>query len=87
MFWARPYCSRTHFKNSLSIANDRTKYRTDLIVKLADLKYTYRQNIRDRAAMEQNFRQHFEELNRVHLTDAEFVRLLEQIITPDVFVA
>lgn len=26
-------------------------------------------------------------LNQVHLTDAEFVRLLEQIITPDVFAA
>ncbi|HRX63037.1 MAG TPA: type I restriction endonuclease subunit R [Candidatus Competibacter sp.] len=58
-----------------------------LIEKLGDLKYTYRPNIRDRAALEQNFRQHFEALNRVHLTDSEFHRLLETIITLDVFAA
>jgi type I restriction enzyme, R subunit len=58
-----------------------------LIEKLGDLKYTYRPDIRDRAALEQNFRQHFEALNRVHLTDSEFHRLLESIITPDVFAA
>ncbi|MCI5160866.1 MAG: type I restriction endonuclease subunit R, partial [Candidatus Electrothrix sp. AX5] len=58
-----------------------------LIDKLNDLKYTYRPDICDRAALEQNFRQHFETLNRVHLTDNEFPRLLEQMITPDVFAA
>ncbi|MDS4031983.1 MAG: type I restriction endonuclease subunit R [Candidatus Contendobacter sp.] len=58
-----------------------------LIGKLGDLKYTYRPDIRDRAALEHNFRQHFEALNRVHLTDSEFHRLLESIITPDVFAA
>ena len=58
-----------------------------LIEKLDDLKYTYRPNICDRATLEQNFRQHFETLNRVHLTDNEFPRLLEQMITPDVFAA
>ena len=58
-----------------------------LIEKLGDLKYIYRPDIRDRAALEQNFRQHFEALNRVHLTDSEFARLLESIITPDVFAA
>ncbi len=58
-----------------------------LIEKLGDLKYTYRPDIRDRAALEHNFRQHFEALNRVHLTDSEFHRLLESIITPDVFAA
>ncbi|MCI5138218.1 MAG: type I restriction endonuclease subunit R, partial [Candidatus Electrothrix sp. AR1] len=58
-----------------------------LIEKLDDLKYTYRPDIRDRAALEGNFRQHFEALNRVHLTDNEFSRLLEQMITPDVFAA
>jgi len=58
-----------------------------LIEKLGDLKYTYRPDIRDRATLEHNFRQHFEALNRVHLTDTEFARLLESIVTPDVFAA
>ncbi len=58
-----------------------------LIEKLGDLKYTYRPDIHDRAALEANFRQHFEALNRVHLTDTEFARLLESIVTPDVFAA
>ncbi|TAJ93822.1 MAG: type I restriction endonuclease subunit R [Gammaproteobacteria bacterium] len=58
-----------------------------LIEKLGDLKYTYRPDIRDRAALEANFRQHFEAFNRIHLTDAEFTRLLENIVTPDVFAA
>jgi type I restriction enzyme R subunit len=34
----------------------------DLISKLEDLKYTYRPDIRDRAALEHNFRKHFEAL-------------------------
>lgn len=37
--------------------------------------------------MEKNFREKFAVLNRVNLTDTEFQRLLEQIITPDVFTA
>lgn len=58
-----------------------------LIAKLGDLKYTSRQDIRDRVALEQNFREKFEALNRVHLTDDEFDRLLLQITTPDGFAA
>jgi len=57
------------------------------IEKLRDLKYTLRDDIRDRAALEQNFRQKFETLNRVRLTDGEFQRLLDELITPDVFTA
>jgi len=59
----------------------------ELVAKLSDLKYTYRPDIRDRQALEHNFRQHFESLNRVRLTDAEFQRLLDEIITQDVFAA
>ena len=57
------------------------------IGKLQNLKYEYRADIRDRAALEKNFRDKFEALNRVNLTDAEFARLLDDIVTPDVFAA
>lgn len=57
------------------------------IGKLQDLKYTYRSDIRDRTALEQNFRQKFEILNRVKLSDAEFARLRDEIVNPDVFTA
>ena len=59
----------------------------DLIAKLVEFKYVYRPDIRDRAALELNFREKFEALNRVHLTETEFQRLLEQITTPDVYAA
>lgn len=58
-----------------------------LIEKLQDLKYTYREDICDKAALEQNFRQKFEALNRVRLEDAEFARLRDEIITSDIFAA
>ncbi|MGK7344320.1 MAG: type I restriction endonuclease subunit R [Candidatus Nitrospinota bacterium M3_3B_026] len=58
-----------------------------LIGKLTDLKYTHRPDIRDRAALEGNFRNHFQALNRAQLTDGEFKRFLDEIITPDVFTA
>ena len=56
-----------------------------LIAKLTDLKYTHRADIRDRASLEKNFREKFQTLNRVNLTDSEFDRLLKEIINPDVF--
>lgn len=59
----------------------------DLVAKLRDLKYEYRPDIRDRAKLEENFRRKFEQLNRVTLTDGEFQRLLDEIVTPDVFTA
>lgn len=59
----------------------------DLIAKLADLKYTYRPDIRDREALEKNFREKFETLNRVKLTDSEFSRLRDEIVNADVFAA
>ncbi len=58
-----------------------------LIGKLNTLKYTYRSDITDRKSLEHNFRQQFEALNQVHLSDAEFARLLDEIVTPDVFSA
>ena len=58
-----------------------------LIEKLRDLKYEYRPDIRDRLALQANFRDKFESLNRVKLTDGEFDRLLSAIVTPDVFAA
>ncbi len=63
------------------------KIELGLIDKLQDLKYSYRPDIRDRAGLEKNFREKFETLNRVHLTDAEFARLLDLIVTPDVYAA
>ena len=55
------------------------------IKKLQNFKYVYRPDIRDRESLERNFREKFEQLNRVRLTDAEFARLLETIIDSDVF--
>jgi len=59
----------------------------EFIEKLKNLKYTYRADIRDRAGLERNFRQKFETLNRICLTDSEYQRLLDELITPDVFTA
>ncbi|PVX47531.1 type I restriction enzyme R subunit [Flavobacterium sp. 103] len=59
----------------------------NLIKQLADLKYNYRKDIIDRKTLEQNFKTKFEALNRVHLTESEFIRLREEIINPDVFAA
>lgn len=58
-----------------------------LIRQLTDLKYIYRPDIVDRKTLEQNFKIKFEALNRVHLTPTEFLRIREDIINPDVFVA
>ncbi len=59
----------------------------NLIRQLTDLKYNYRPDIVDRKTIEQNFKTKFETLNRVHLTESEFLRLREEIINPDVFAA
>lgn len=58
-----------------------------LVERLRGLKYEHRDDIGDRAALEENFRSKFQELNRVKLTEGEFQRLLDEIITPDVFTA
>jgi len=64
-----------------------TQIEQDLIAKLEALKYTYRPDIRDREALENNFREKFEALNRVKLTDPEFSRLRDGIVNADVFAA
>lgn len=58
-----------------------------LIQKLEDLKYRYRPDIRDKEALEQNFREKFEKLNYVKLTDTEFASLRDNMVTADVFKA
>ena len=58
-----------------------------IVTKLRDLKYVHRTDIRDRAALEANFREKFNALNRVTLTDGEFQRLLEEIVRPNVYEA
>ena len=50
-----------------------------------NLKYVYRPDINDRDSLERNFREKFQSLNRCHLTDNEFARLLEEITDADVF--
>ncbi len=79
-----PY-SRPSDTPSFAVREDTIEY--GFIGKLQNLKYDYRDDIRDRAALEKNFRDKFEALNRVRLTDAEFARLLDEIVTPDVFTA
>ena len=61
------------------------KIELSFIEKLKDLNYTYRDDIRDRDSLEQNFREKFESLNRVKLTESEYSRLLEKIVDPDVY--
>jgi type I restriction enzyme, R subunit len=58
-----------------------------LIEQLKGLKYTHRPDIVDRKSLEENFKTKFEALNRVRLSDNEFLRLREEIIEPDVFKA
>jgi len=58
-----------------------------LLQQLTELKYTHRPDIVDRKSLEQNFKSKFEALNRVRLSQSEFLRLREEIIEPDVFAA
>ena len=59
----------------------------NLIKQLTGLKYIHRPDIVDRKTLEQNFKTKFEALNRVRLTESEFLRIREEIINPDVFFA
>ena len=84
-----PSSGNTYQQSSdrLPIAVNEQTIENDFIAKLTALKYTYRPDITNRATLEQNFRDKFDALNRVRLTDSEFARLLDEIITPDVFAA
>jgi type I restriction enzyme R subunit len=59
----------------------------NLLEQLKGLKYIHRPEIIDRKTLEQNFKNKFEALNRVRLSENEFLRLREEIINPDVFAA
>lgn len=54
---------------------------------LEGLGYKYCKDIKDRASLEQNFRNKFEALNQAQLTDGEFERLMGNIISSDVYKA
>ncbi len=82
----------SEYPDGLSAPTQKTVVREgdiedSFIEKLRSLKYEHRPDIRDRASLERNFREKFEALNGVALTDAEFARLLDEIVTPDVFTA
>lgn len=71
----------------MAMITPERKLEDSLVTKLQELKYEYRPDIRDRAALEANFKKKFEILNRVTLGDGEFQRLLDEIMTPDVYEA
>ena len=71
----------------MALITPESELEGSLVTKLRDLKYVYRPDIRDRATLEANFRKKFNALNRVTLTDGEFQRLLDDIVTPDVYEA
>ena len=54
---------------------------------LKGLGYVHRTDIKDRASLEENFRNKFEALNGVRLTDGEFERLMGNIVSSDVYKA
>ena len=54
---------------------------------LEGLGYKYCKNIKNRASLEANFRNKFEALNNVRLTDGEFERLMGNIVSSDVYKA
>lgn len=71
----------------MKVMKSEKEIELSFIQKLQDLKYTYREDIRDKVSLEANFREHFERLNRVKLSASEFARLRDSIVTADVFAA
>ncbi len=66
---------------------EEDKFENFVIEELRKYAYTYREDIIDRASLEKNFREKFNALNKVTLADPEFARLLQEIVTVDVFKA
>ena len=56
-----------------------------LIEQLVKQGYKYRSDIKDRYDLEKNFKEHFNSLNRVHISDKEFANLKANIIKDNVF--
>lgn len=73
-------------RNFVLMTNEH-EIESSLINQLKNLKYSHRPDISDRKSLEQNFKAKFETLNRVRLSENEFLRLREEIIEPDVFKA
>jgi len=73
--------------NQRIVRTKENQIEQNFISHLVAQKYTHRSGIIDRKTLEHNFKEKFEALNRVRLSDNEFLRLREDIITPDVFLA
>lgn len=58
---------------------------TKLIEQLVKQGYVYRSDIKDRYDLEENFKKHFNVLNRVNLSDKEFANLKANIIKDNIF--
>lgn len=74
-------------KNTKHMIQSEAQLEQQFLDKLQELKFTYRSDIRDLDSLEKNFRQKFERLNFVSLSDDEFRKLLQENVTSDVFTA
>ena len=78
---------RQTLKTKKHMIQTEAQLEQQFIEKLQELKYTYRDDIHDLKSLEDNFRQKFERLNFVTLSDDEFRRLVQENVTSDVFTA
>lgn len=74
-------------KKRKTMVQTEAQLEQQFLERLQELKYTYRPDIRDLDSLERNFREKFERLNFVTLSDDEFRKLLDENITSDVFTA
>ena len=74
-------------KKRKTMVQTEAQLEQQFLERLQELKYTYRPDIRDLDSLECNFREKFERLNFVTLSDDEFRKLLDENITSDVFTA